>query len=64
MTEQHDFTDAFKRLARTMGWDDLPDNGPPVVCAPRPLPPPRQDAATVRRRRTLLEALARIGHPT
>lgn len=61
MTEQHDFRPAFNRLSRTMGWDNLDDNGPPAVCAPRPMPPARQDAATISRRRTLLSALARIG---
>lgn len=62
MTEpMHDFTPAFNRLAAIHGWDDIDPGPPPAVCAPRPMPPARQDAASINRRRTLLAALARIG---
>ena len=57
-----DHTPAFRRLSAVMGWDQLDDNGPPAVTSPpRAMPPASRDAATIRRRRALLTALARIG---
>lgn len=55
----HDFRPAFERLSALMRWDELDDNGPPIITAPRPLPPARQDAASVARRAEWLRALAR-----
>jgi len=56
----HDFRPAFRRLSAVMGWDDLPTGPPPVTTpAPRPMPPVRQDAASVARRAEWLRALAR-----
>lgn len=57
---QFDHGPAFRRLSVLMGWDDLPTGPPPVTApAPRPLPPARQDAASVARRAEWLRALAR-----
>lgn len=43
-----------------MGWDELDDNGPPIITAPRSVPPVRRDADTIARRNRALAALARI----
>lgn len=60
----HDFRSAFERLSALMGWDELDDNGPPIVGPPRTIPPVRRDAATIRRETEKRKALGRIlgGH--
>ena len=56
----HDFRSAFERLSALMGWDELDDNGPPIITAPRSVPPVRRDAEAIARRNRALAALARI----
>ncbi len=61
----HDFRPAFDRLANLMGWDELDDNGPPIITGPpRSIPPTRRDADTIAARNRALAALARIRRDT
>lgn len=60
MTANFDHGPAFRRLAAIHGWDELDDNGPPIVGPPRTIPPVRRDAATIAARNRALAALARI----
>ena len=46
----HDFRPAWQRLSALMGWDELDDNGPPIITGPRSVPPVRRDAETRSRR--------------
>lgn len=64
MTANFDHGPAFRRLAAIHGWDELDDNGPPIVGPPRTIPPVRRDAATIRRETEKRKALGRIlgGH--
>lgn len=57
---QHDFRPAWERLSAVMGWDDLDDDGPAIIPAPRTVPPARRDTAAIARRNRALAALARI----
>lgn len=50
----------WKHLSAVMGFDELDDNGPPIIPAPRTVPPVRRDADTIARRNRALAALARI----
>lgn len=56
----HDFRPAWQRLSAVMGFDELDDNGPPIVTGPRSVPPVRRDAEAIARRNRALAALARI----
>lgn len=56
----HDFGPTFQKVAHLMGWDELDDNGPPIVGPPRSIPPVRRDADTIAARNRALAALARI----
>lgn len=60
MTGDWDFSPAFQRLVAIMRWDEVDPGPPPTITSPRPIPPARDDVASVARRNRALTALARI----